>query len=507
MRLKPTLSIVCALWLASASGAFGGAAPASAATVPGVETVTRRLLERLELDIADPTKDALSAAARGDFGLIVTAFGRGGGGRAPGVVCHTPYGYPAAVRGSMRWGDSLTAENSRRISQYEAYAATYNRLIVDHPRFQYADLCAPQAIDAPAVGSVGGLHAIGAPARRLNRPPLTLHEAARRSDLEQVRALLAEHPVDGLDGFNMTPMAWAVAHDRADVVELLLSAGASSMGPPTGGHDVTPVLAAISQRRLSLLRRLQPPQPYPERYVEAAIRTNDAAIVREVLTAPHQPLRPTMIFRGVTPSAEVASHLIDSGGKPAIDAVLLEGAGKGRPDLVRLALAKGADPNLADYSGETPLLAALSGYDFDPMPVVEALIAAGADVNQRVRPGAGYDTPFWLAYQRASYSEKRIDLLRRMIAAGGDAGVPIRLGTPSVWMVIFAPRLDLTEIAAPSLDLLRLLVGAGMDLNAMHAGKCVLDAVEALTSRGGELAHTLRSLGARRRSVNGRCTA
>jgi hypothetical protein len=52
-----------------------------------------------------------------------------------------------------------------------------------------------------------------------------------------------------------------------------------------------------------------------------------------------------------------------------------------------------------------------------------------------------------------------------------------------------------------------MLAAAGMDLNAPYQEQCVLDAVEKLTGRQGEVAQTLRRLGARRRSASGACTA
>ena len=55
------------------------------------------------------------------------------------------------------------------------------------------------------------------------------------------------------------------------------------------------------------------------------------------------------------------------------------------PAMIPAAVAAGADVNLADYSGRTPMMVHLlepDGADFIP-----ALIAAGADVNARDRKG------------------------------------------------------------------------------------------------------------------------
>jgi serine/threonine-protein phosphatase 6 regulatory ankyrin repeat subunit B len=65
--------------------------------------------------------------------------------------------------------------------------------------------------------------------------------------------------------------------------------------------------------------------------------------------------------------------------KPFADATaLLLTAEKGYPDLTRLLLQNGANPNLADQSGQTPLMWAARN---DHIDVVRLLLRAGADVN------------------------------------------------------------------------------------------------------------------------------
>lgn len=277
----------------------------------------------------------------------------------------------------------------------------------------------------------------------------------------------------------------------------------------TSGQDVTPVLAAISQRRVELLRQLARPQQYSRIYVHSAIRSNDAAIVLAVLGAPHETIEPLSIsaLTSAPISLEVAEALIALKGQQAANAVLYEGAQKGRLELVQLGLARGADANAADSSGKTPLFVALDSYQFDPLPIVDALLKAGADVNQPPRRGTGFENAFWRAYRRAtSTAGPRPELLRRVERAGGDANVPLRPGIPPVWTVVFPPRGDLTEIIAPSEPILRILIDAGLDINAVHQKQCVLDAVEKLTGPTGEAATTLRKLGARR-MLDGDCRA
>lgn len=468
-----------------------------------ISQATAQLLKRLAAGVADPRRDAQAAAASGDFGFVESG---SRASRSPGVLCRTPFQQGVSIRASTLWGDDFDIEKMKAKQTFEAYAAVYNQTIVDHPLFKAGDLCAPATQEVPASGT-NGLGLLAEPARRLERPPLSLHEAARRGSVSDVRRLLAGNDPDELDAFNMTALAWAVAYGRGDIADVLLRAGASSMPKAGNWSDVTPVLAAISQRRLALLRRLETPQPYPGLYAEAAIRSGDPAIVAEVFRAPHEPLR-----RGwttsLTPSVAVANLVMDFEGRSAADDLLLLGARAGNPELVQTALQRGADVDISDFSGDAPLAVALDGFEPGALPTVKLLLAAGSDVNRKPKSGHGYDTPFWKAYKRLIYSGgDGAELFDRLAKAGGDASIPMRPGVPSVWTVVFPPRGDLTEIIAPSPDILRTLTQAGMDLNAPYGGRCALDAVELLTGPQGEVAKSLRALGAKRRSVTGSCAA
>lgn len=105
----------------------------------------------------------------------------------------------------------------------------------------------------------------------------------------------------------------------------------------------------------------------------------------------------------------------------AMDAALKDGAnvnavveGRGTPlaimcgcsvDAVRFLLDRGADPNVADGEGMTPLLAAAA---FDRRDMVRLLISRGANVNTPARvttkKGTGVFTPLGVARQNG-YTE------------------------------------------------------------------------------------------------------
>ena len=94
-------------------------------------------------------------------------------------------------------------------------------------------------------------------------------------------------------------------------------------------------------------------------------------------------------------------------------------------EIVELLIAKGADVNMRDDSGQTPLLNATSGGHKE---IIELFIAEGADVNAK-----GYDgmTPLHVA---ALYGRKEIAEL--FIAKGADVNAfsepnpLLRSGTP-----------------------------------------------------------------------------
>ncbi|BCW89069.1 hypothetical protein sos41_22240 [Alphaproteobacteria bacterium SO-S41] len=495
------IATLVAAALASAQTASAGAICEGSQSSAHVDATTTDILERLEAGTANPEEDARRSADDGDFGFVYSGVR---GTAAIGVRCHTPYGRGLSVRASALWGDSFDEKKSRAYSRFNDYAAAYNRAIVEHDRFPIADLCVEADPGEPRSPGEGGLSRLGGPARTLERQPLTLHEAARRGGVDETRRFLEAEPVDGPDCFGMTALAWAVAYGREDIALLLLKAGAQSMARGDEG-GVTPVLAAISQKHLPLLRLLEPPNPYPRKYVEAAIRSDDLGIAAAVFDAPHD----SPVELGA-PNLEMAAFVITREGKPAADKYLFTGADRMRIDLARLALQNGADVNFPDYGGDTPLLEALDHYGLELVPMVELLVSAGADVNIRVNPGHGYDTPFWKAYRRAD--DVRFggaEVFRRLLQAGADPNVEMKPGIPSVWTVVFPPRGggDFSEIIAPSPEIMALLVESGLDLNTVYRDQCVLDVVGAVPGADGTVAETLRQMGAKRRAPDGTCSA
>jgi ankyrin repeat protein len=134
------------------------------------------------------------------------------------------------------------------------------------------------------------------------------------------------------------------------------------------------------------------------------------ALWAAVCAVGHLPLAEVLLEAGANPTDGVTSHIAGGGGNLEALELLrryglnVNGIPGGVPPLVymmfwgdnpagpRWLLAHGADPNLAwGHEGEAPLHVAARRWD---VPMVEALVAHGADVSQRRADGA---TPHTLA--------------------------------------------------------------------------------------------------------------
>lgn len=91
----------------------------------------------------------------------------------------------------------------------------------------------------------------------------------------------------------------------------------------------------------------------------------------------------------------------------------------GPVDFIRRLLQLGADPNYDDGDGFPSLIAALTSGRGDYVEILEALLAAGADVNQH---GHNDYTPLHFA---ASYGDP--GLAELLLARGADASVRTRI--------------------------------------------------------------------------------
>lgn len=171
-----------------------------------------------------------------------------------------------------------------------------------------------------------------------------LIEAARRGDeTSAAKALKGGAKPDATDENGVTPLLAAAYANRVAVAKLLLDAGAGVGRKDRAGLDA--LLIASSDgfvELLELVRRhgadlgARDPEGSTA-LIRAAERTQDKAVA-------------VLLLAGADRNA------VNRQGRAALHAALIDGLGGDRLyETVRLLIEGGADPNLADANGDTPL--------------------------------------------------------------------------------------------------------------------------------------------------------
>jgi ankyrin repeat protein len=276
----------------------------------------------------------------------------------------------------------------------------------------------------------------------------SIQQKAHDGDLAGVKELLqAGMPADAVsenadsDSPNLTALAEAAVRGDVPMVQTLLAnhADPSAAVKAAATHGHTEVLQILLKHQAS----------------EKAIR---AALISAAYNMKLDPVR------------VLAAQLADP--KPAVSRalrVMSQGNGWGDEDMValhRTLFDLGADPNMADDAGITPLMVAADG---SSAAHVGMLLEAGASVNTRcVCPnyfGGGW-TALGLAAQRTD-----ADIVARLIVAGADVNVSNAAGETPLMLATGRP-----EIKA-----VKALLEAGADVRAKAKnGDTALD----IASRG-----------------------
>ncbi|TFV63646.1 ankyrin repeat domain-containing protein [Geodermatophilus sp. DF01-2] len=212
-------------------------------------------------------------------------------------------------------------------------------------------------------------------------------EAVRTAVQDSPRLLSTTVERDGQGGW--TPLHLAVAERRAEIVRLLVAAGAD-LSVPTE-HRRTPLHTALvsAPELVPLLRELGAPvdaasAAYLDDVDRLGAELDGGAPLTDPVTGVH-----LLTLAAAGGAAGSARALLDRGADADGGALHAAAAG-GRLELVRLLLAAGADVNRREPdTGRSPLHAAVSADGGPDAPeVVRELLDAGADVNATTADGA-----------------------------------------------------------------------------------------------------------------------
>jgi ankyrin repeat protein len=293
-----------------------------------------------------------------------------------------------------------------------------------------------RAAAKPAVrppGAGGGSHGVGIvrggvppqgeqPPASGGMTPLLL--AARDGRLAATRALLdARANLNAADPNGLTPLLMAITNAQMPVAQLLVDAGADVQAADWYGR--TPLWAAVEIRNLDL--RSGATENGVDR--DAALR-----------------LITSLLERGVNVNARVKEfppqrrHLLSLGSLEWVDFTgqtpLIRAAQSNDVTLMRLLLAKGADPQLTTFNGTTVLMAAAGvnwvvGQTYSESPgrwleSVRLALEAGGDVNAVNEMG--------LAAVHGAANRGSDDIIELLAARGARLDVPDKEGrTPLAW--------------------------------------------------------------------------
>ncbi len=303
-------------------------------------------------------------------------------------------------------------------------------------------------------------------------PHTALSVAALRGHTHVVQALIKAAEADKKRPDLEGALRSAVYAGNADIIRLLLDAGAEVDGPrmliwsrlqkqlqlPRKDLPVSfmsMALHADRQDTIKLWRWCRVRQRRDESPLSLAIKTERRDIIDMLLDAgadinyiAHEHDSPLGLAARIG-NTELMQHLIDrganvNGAKAVLHTPLIAAAREGCVESVRFLLDHGADVN-AGTASCTPLTAAARYAKEQFVPVARILLEAGADVNAV----AGLYTPL-----TAAVNAECIDGTRLLLDAGADVNKAIGRNTP----LIIAAETGNTE-------LVRLLLDAGADVN------------------------------------------
>jgi len=298
-----------------------------------------------------------------------------------------------------------------------------------------------------------------------------LHRAAIAGH-KDIAALLITHGarVDH-GGYKSTPLHCAIQYGHRDVVELLLDHGADVNIKDNWGRGQTPLDIAIGKNRMDIIKLLLD-KGAETISIHRAVQLGDLARVK------------ALVEQGADVNAKDAQ-----GSVPLVFAVK-----EGRKEIVELLLAHDADMNIKDRRGWTPLDYARLGklkdiielfsvkitslhqaVQLGDLAIVKALLKQGADVNVQNKAG---DTPLHCATQPRGIGLEIIELLitkgADVNAKNNDGKTPLDLAVtrnrPAIAKLLIEKGAAVSTIhiaaLAGNLEKVRSFIEAGTDVNA-----------------------------------------
>lgn len=195
---------------------------------------------------------------------------------------------------------------------------------------------------------------------------LRLHDAARAGDLAAIRSLLADGvPIDARDTDGRTPVMVATMARQTSAVRALVDAGADVDIRDNRLDNV--FLYAGANGLLDILRIAN------EAGADPAITNRFGGIA--LIPACERGHVETVRYLLAESDVDV-DHVNRLGWTGLLEAILLSDGGPRHQEIVRLLLEAGADPELADGDGVTPLAHARArGFD----EIAALLVGGGAE--------------------------------------------------------------------------------------------------------------------------------
>ena len=180
-------------------------------------------------------------------------------------------------------------------------------------------------------------------------PPMTataqtMLEAAERGDTAGVERLIASGaPIDQANASGQTPLSLAVQNNHLAIATRLIDAGAD-INAQAANQD-TPWLLAGALGRTAMLRHMLPKGP------DFSIHNRFGG--NALIPACERAHVDTVAFLVTTPID--VNHVNNLGWTCLLEIVILGDGGPRHVEVTRLVLAAGANPNIADKDGVSPL--------------------------------------------------------------------------------------------------------------------------------------------------------